>query len=144
MSDWEEVTRPVLPAILELEREPLTTDPMAGVGVAGMDPRAVQDRSGVKGAPYFAAVTRLVQAEMISWQRVGLGRYAPVSVKPEGMRALKEWPTSNGLAEALPKILEQLAESVDDEKSGTVLDRAANVLQGVAIGTITGVIQSQI
>ena len=144
MNDWEDVARPVLQAIWELEKENTERGiDGSGFGVT-IDAQAVQDRSGVTRTAYQGAINRLVQDKMISWERYGFSSYDPKSVKPEGLRALKEWPTSEGLAEALPLILGALAEKVDDNTSRTVLDRAADIIQGVAVGTITGVVRSQL
>jgi hypothetical protein len=65
-------------------------------------------------------------------------------VTPDGLRALREWSAGGTLAEALPELLDRLADQLeaegDTEKSG-LLKRVAEVLQGVSTAVISGVMK---
>jgi len=139
MSRWDEYDEPVLRAIYQLKKEAIDKGGRVG---DFMDGAAIAERSGVAGSRLADSLLKLADDGLIIGAPDGLREaIVPQRITPEGLRALREWPGSETLADMLPALLEALAERTDDPEQKTWLQRAADVAQSVTAATLAAVVQ---
>lgn len=136
---WERIDWPVLKAIWELELEQRESRRR---GRGFIDGSEIEERSGVSSANVSAALDNLGRAGLVDDDGLTLAETHLVrGVTPTGLQALGEWPTGDALADVLPELLALVADRTEDDDQAAVLKRGADILQGVATGTLAAILR---
>jgi hypothetical protein len=135
-SRWESIDLPVLRAVLEVEQP---TRPGEYV-----DGNEIARKLGLSDHEAYRSF-ELLHADGLIDADFALGGSVAVSgLTPQGLRALGQWQSSAAMADVVPELLGRLADKAQtegDSDESKALARGAEILQGVATGTLTALIR---
>lgn len=137
MTRWDETDRPVLAAVYRAQQQ-------LKPGMV-IDGNQIMKDLGLSEREFGQSVALLFtddQIDAIDEGTLDGPGFMIVGVTPSGLRELGEWPSNEQLAAILPELLRRLAEKTDDEETSSVLERGADVLQGIAVGTTVALVKS--
>lgn len=136
---WQAIDLPVLRAIYEAGE--------AVVPGRDIDGNKIRDSLGLTHQTFIRSVGFLNDArfvDVIDASSMSGGDFLIKGVTAAGLLKLGAWPTDDKYAEILPQLLRGVAEEIesDQDDNAALFRRGADVLQGVAVGTITALIRS--
>lgn len=132
MSRWDQIDAKVLRAIHEL------------ADGRYLDGPEIADRAGVDPGEIYRSAELLEADGLIDAEFAFGGTVAIRQLTPAGLRALREWPGGESVAEVLPELLARLADQLeaqgDTERSG-LLKRSADVVQSVSTAVVAALLK---